>query len=561
MDHLIFISTIIIVLSSILGHGLIFCRLICPKLLSLNYGYIGLIGFFSLANISIFSSFFFNHGYIHNILIHILGITALLFFLKKDFIAQSKNLKKTLILFLILIVGIYVFKNHDDFPYYHLTYSLTLSENKYLFGLGKLGHGFRTHSSLFYFHSILYLPYIKYYLFHSGPFFIFLFFNFICLDQITKLLKSKKINFLFYLYFLSFAFITIFFYRIGEHGTDRSSQIILILILINFIIFNYFEKNNFKLNDIANLILILILLAASMKALYYIYLIFLPFILFKKNFFRNYIGFDKIYILTYFMIVFLLNISINFFNTGCLIYPETKLCFDNFSWSINKQEVSQMKVHYEWWSKSGGGPNYSHELTKDEYIKNFNWVPNWIERHFFNKVSDTLFGVLFMCAIFIMLFFSRKKRSIVHKFFLIYLFLSFFLLEWFLKHPAMRYGGYILIAFPIILFSSTILSKFSNSFNKVKMISVFLIILILGIYNVRNFLRIAKEVTVYKYPILDKPYFKVEKTENKIVYKDKNITIYNPGNNMCWANKTPCFKGDSVIVERFFNINILKYVK
>ena len=561
MDHLIFIFAIIIVLSSILGHGLIFCKLICPKLLSLNYGYIGLIGFFSIANLSIFSSFFFKHGYVHNIIIHIIGIIALLFFVKRDFLAQSENLKKTLVLFFILIVGIYVFKNHDDFPYYHLTYSLTLSENKYLFGLGRLGHGFRTHSSLFYFHSILYLPYIKYFLFHSGPFFIFLFFNFICLDKILNFLKNKNINFLFYLYFLSFAFVTIFFYRIGEHGTDRSSQIILLLIFINFIIFNYFEKNYLKLNDIANLILILILLAASIKALYYIYLIFLPFIFVKKNFIKKYISFDKILILVYLTIAFVLNISINFFNTGCLIYPETRLCFDNFSWSINKQEVSQLKVHYEWWSKSGGGPNYSHELAKDDYVKNFNWVSNWVERHFFNKVSDTLLGILFMCAIFIMLFFSRKKKRTDQKFFLIYLFVSIFLLEWFLKHPAMRYGGYILIAFPIILFSSTILSKFSNPFNKVKMISVFLIILIFGIYNVRNFLRIAKEVSVYKYPVLEKPYFKVKKTENKIVYKDKNITIYNPGNNMCWANKTPCFKGNEVIVERFFNINILKYVK
>ena len=28
------------------------------------------------------------------------------------------------------------------------------------------------------------------------------------------------------------------------------------------------------------------------------------------------------------------------------------------------------------------------------YIDNFNWVSNWIDRHFFNKVSDTLFGIL-----------------------------------------------------------------------------------------------------------------------------------------------------------------------
>ena len=125
----------------------------------------------------------------------------------------------------------------------------------------------------------------------------------------------------------------------------------------------------------------------------------------------------------------------------------------------------------------------------------------------------------------------------------------------------MRYGGYVLIAFPIILFSSTILSKFLNSFNKVKTISVFLIILTLVIYNTRNIFRIEKEISNYNYPIFKSPYFKVKKTENKIIYNDKNITIYNPGNNMCWANKTPCFKGEEVIIEKLFNIIILKNVK
>ena len=28
-----------------------------------------------------------------------------------------------------------------------------------------------------------------------------------------------------------------------------------------------------------------------------------------------------------------------------------------------------MSTHYEWWAKAGGGPGYSHELKKDEYIK------------------------------------------------------------------------------------------------------------------------------------------------------------------------------------------------
>ena len=33
-----------------------------------------------------------------------------------------------------MLIGAYVFKNHDDFPYYHLTYALNLSENSFVVG-------------------------------------------------------------------------------------------------------------------------------------------------------------------------------------------------------------------------------------------------------------------------------------------------------------------------------------------------------------------------------------------------------------------------------------------
>ena len=99
------------------------------------------------------------------------------------------ELKRLSFLLLILLSGIYLFKNHDDFPYYHLTYALNLSENGFIIGTGSLGHGFRTMSSLFYYHSTLYLPYIKYYLFHSGPFFILIFFNYIVLLKIIEKLE------------------------------------------------------------------------------------------------------------------------------------------------------------------------------------------------------------------------------------------------------------------------------------------------------------------------------------------------------------------------------------
>ena len=100
-----------------------------------------------------------------------------------------------------------------------------------------------------------------------------------------------------------------------------------------------------------------------------------------------------------------LNLSIYYLNTGCFLYPAEKTCFFEPIWSIPKEEVNIMSTHYEWWAKAGGGPGYSHELKKEEYIKNFVWLENWIEKYFFNKVSDTLLGIIFMCLVVVFTFF------------------------------------------------------------------------------------------------------------------------------------------------------------
>ena len=38
-------------------------------------------------------------------------------------------------------------KTHDDFGWYHLPYTLNLSQSKFQFGLGHFNHGFKTTSS------------------------------------------------------------------------------------------------------------------------------------------------------------------------------------------------------------------------------------------------------------------------------------------------------------------------------------------------------------------------------------------------------------------------------
>ena len=136
--------------------------------------------------------------------------------------------------------------------------------------------------------------------------------------------------------------------------------------------------------------------------------------------------------------------------------------FGDFEWSIPIKEVNRMKTHYEWWAKAGGGPGYRSDIKPSEYVKDFVWVENWIQRHFFNKVSDTLLGIIFICILvyFSYRYSSKVRRKKLNKInYLYYFFPIIFLLEWFLNHPAMRYGGYVLIGLPFFIYTSSILDK------------------------------------------------------------------------------------------------------
>ena len=87
---------------------------------------------------------------------------------------------------------------------------------------------------------------------------------------------------------------------------------------------------------------------------------------------------DKGYILDYKMLSeegnktsFSVNLTHSFLNTGCFVFPEKKTCISNLDWSTPIENVSYMKVHFEWWAKAGGGPGYGSEIEKDVYIKNY----------------------------------------------------------------------------------------------------------------------------------------------------------------------------------------------
>ena len=94
-----------------------------------------------------------------------------------------------------------------------------------------------------------------------------------------------------------------------------------------------------------------------------------------KNIFRN-----KVFYIFTLLISF--NLLIYFLNTGCLLYPISQTCFVNVDWGVPIENVKRMNLHYEWWSKAGGGPGYFSPIDPTEYVKINNWFPNWIDRYF-----------------------------------------------------------------------------------------------------------------------------------------------------------------------------------
>ena len=192
----------------------------------------------------------------------------------------------------------------------------------------------------------------------------------------------------------------------------------------------------------------------------------------------------------------------NLINTGCIIYPVSLTCFDSMNWGILSEQTLKMNDHYALCSKGGRTPN-SLVTNPSEYIQGFYWVENWMKIYFFNKVSDFILGLILLIVIvsfiFKKQFFKKKIKKNDNYIYLVYLTLIILLIEWFLNHPALRYGGYCIIALLFFVPVCLRLEKSNINYNKYSKSVIFLIILTILVFNIRNFNRIIKEVKVYNY--------------------------------------------------------------
>ena len=526
-----------LIVFSVFGYGKLISNVVKENY---DVGFQGLTGLSFLIILSYLTNFFVKHDYYHNSIIISFGFIVFLLYLLKYPKKVFQEVKILIIIFSIIFFGLLMYKNHDDFFYYHFPYTLTIVEYKKILGIGNLNHGFRTPSSIFYINSIFYLPFVKYFLMNVAAALFMGFSNIFLIKKIKEYINEKNQYHLLFISLLSFVYINTQFARISEHGTDRSALILLFILVILFLeSFSFLNKKNLnqKIETSYRKILIILFLICSLKIFYLLYgLLFLLWIIniIKKNkninLIFNIILLNKI---TYFFLfgVLLVLLSV-YLNTGCVVYPAYLTCFGDFEWSIPVDQVKQMKIWYEQWSKAGAGPNYSVENVS-LYLSNFNWVKNWFDKYFFTKVSDALLVILLIIIIFYFTFRSKQKIITTNSdYIIIYIGILVLSLEWFINHPALRYGGYSLIALIFFIPLSIYLSKFSYSFKQIKLKTSILILISLTFFLTKNLNRIYTEYDKYNYNVFAKPFYNLSKdafrisTQLKKLDLDKNIKIF-----------------------------------
>ena len=499
---------------SLIGYGMIVSRALSINLSC--FGIYGILGTTFLGIISYVSSIFISHNIIFNSIILLIGLLLFLYNL-----ILINNFKREVFILcatcFFAIIFVLVAKNHDDFPYYHFPYISLLTEYSHPIGIGVLNNGFRSPSSIFFISSMFYLPKSGIFLFHLTPAFILIFANIVFLKMIfDKKIFSENKFYNFYSLF-AFCFVNIFFYRLAEHGTDRSG---MILLLIAFVYLIHICTLNKKLNnnsvDLFKIFVILIFFVISIKPFYLINL-FLFIIIFyyshTRRIFSNLL-FTPVFFYSLSFLFF--TIFFTFLNSGCLIFPIAQTCFYNLDWSLNKELIQETKVWFELWAKSGARPNFVVE-NRVEYISDFNWLSSWTQNYFFNKVSDFLLGIFFMIIVFYFIFYKlkikKKTESINHH--LLYAFLILCLVEWFFKHPALRYGGYHILALTFLIPACLHLSKLQISFDDYYKKTLILVLVVVTIFISRNAQRLINENKLYRYNIL-------ENLNYKFIGGDKN---------------------------------------
>ncbi len=509
---------------------------------------LGFLGIFFCTLLSTFLHFFLPLNQFLNLMIAIILILHFFFtytFKKENFkISYSKLLY--LFPFLIVVIMSIKYKPNEDYGFYHLPYIINLVNEKIIFGLANLQAQYAWNSTWLNFSSIFYLPLIELkgtQLSNSVLFFFIILFFFK-----NNFYENKNGKLSFYLILFFSFYLIIKFSRISEHGFDLPANFFLVLSF-------YYLTRLYETDDSAlvlkNFIFLLIFSTFSISIKLSTFVApFLVAIGFYK-FLKCKISFRKITIPLFLSFIFFISwISQQFIYSSCLVPFYEITCLKFTAWfqpglsdALNQVTGAVNKSYNE----------YSGNLSKEEYLDNFNWVTTWFNR---NKIQFLEHLAALLIPVFLLLLINFKKltfkkfqkvkyQKIVNIYLLIFCVAFLGLVIWFLKSPVIRFGiPYLFLFNFLILF---LIFKFLFQDQNLRGITFIISICIL--FNIsKNLLRINNTEFYGSYfpKILEINYSKKEVNDFIINFPDPEII--SSQSRLCWSIPYICHigKGDNI---------------
>ena len=157
-------------------------------------------------------------------------------------------------------------------------------------------------------------------------------------------------------------------------------------------------------------------------------------------------------------------------------------------------------------------------------------------------------GLFLIILIIYITFYPSPKKKVKRNISMFYIFLLILFFEWFYNHPALRYGGYVIIC-SIIFLPITLMIEKKTNIDYLKIKRNFYILILIGfvIFFGRNIDRIEKEKNIYGYkPLLetyylfDKKYYSIQQEFNTLIQNFEN----------CKNEKNPCLNLKPEVIKK-----------
>ena len=486
-------------------------------------------GIIIISFISLLINFFFPL----NILINTLVLILPVFIIAKNL---NHYLSYTFLRFLILnaiIVFLLLAKSNiyrPDAILYHLPYTGILNSQKIIFGLSNLHFRFAHVSIIQYFSAFLnnIIFDIQGIVFASALIASAVIVNF--LTYLIKYLKNRSFNFHFFFLFFVTIFIAYKMNRYGEYGNDAPAHFLFFFLISEIIKIienkeSHLKKNNFILS------IFITLNKITMGFAIFIPLIFIN----KKKLFSFFIIPKNMFAIAFLSLWVLKNLIVS----GCLIYPISNLCIQEFEWT-NYDQVKIVSKKTAW---SKAWPNFKNDnnLSHLEYSKNFNWLSTWLKTHLEKFMKIFLPYIVLLCLLSFILYFKFRNKKISEnqykkKYMFMIFIMIFFIIIWFLKIPDYRYGYSYLVSLIALIFAY--FCSINNNVNKnAKSFLFSFLIIFIAIFIIKNSIRILNPKDQYFVEFFPKLIF-LEKEKAKEI--NLNEFNYLENNHMCGYSLVPC---------------------